>query len=215
MIEIYVGAVGSGKSYHAMARGISKIYSLRNNMVVANFPVKFSEKDYKKGVNNRWIYLDDDELTPLKLIKMSFDYGYYGKEGNTLLILDEAGVYFNARDWQISANTRKEWIKFFSQSRKFGYDVVLIAQDARMIDRQIRSMAEYTVKHVKLRNYKWLKLIPWQIFAAVSYWAGGSFKGSISFILYNPFIAKRYDTMRMFKVTDELREILAGAKGNM
>lgn len=212
MIEIYVGAVGSGKSYHAMARGISKIYSLRNNIVVANFPVKFNEKDLRKGVNDRWKYMEDEELTPINLIKMSFDYGYYGKEGYALLIIDEAGVYFNARDWQISANVRKEWIKFFSQSRKFGYDVVLIAQDVRMIDRQIRTMAEYTVKHIKLRNYKWLKLLPWQIFAAVSYWAGGSFKGNIDFILYNPFIARRYDTMRMFKVSDELKELIGECK---
>lgn len=207
MIEIYVGAVGSGKSYHAMARGISKIYAMKNNIVVANFPVKFTDKDYKKGVNNRWIYLDDEELTPINLIKMSFKHGFYGKEGHTLLIIDEAGVYFNARDWQISAQTRKEWIKFFSQSRKFGYDVVLIAQDVRIIDRQIRTTAEYIVKHVKLRNYKWLKLIPWQIFAAVNYWAGGSFKGNVNLILFNPFIAKRYDTMRMFKVPDELKDI--------
>lgn len=208
MIEIYVGAVGSGKSYHIMARGIAKIYSRKNNIVVANFPIRFSERDIKRGIDKRWIYLDDDELNPMNLIKMSIENGYYGKEGHSLLVIDEAGVYFNARDWQVSVNTRKEWIKFISQSRKFGYDVVLIAQDARMIDRQIRSMAEYTVKHVKLRNYKWLKLIPWQIFAAVSYWAGGSFKGSLSFVLFNPLIARRYDTMRIFEIPEELKELL-------
>lgn len=208
MIEIYVGPVGSGKSYHAMECAISKIKALKNNYVVANFPIKFTEKERKKKLDERWFYWEDEQLTPENLIKLSFEKDFYGKEGHTLLIIDEAGIYFNARDWQIDSSTRKSWIKFFSQSRKFGYDVILIAQDVRMIDRQIRSMGEYTVKHVKLRNYKWLKLIPWQVFAAVNYWSGGSFRGNVEIILFKPWVAKRYDTMRMFQIPEELQSYM-------
>lgn len=207
MIEIYVGPVGSGKSFHALDRAWSKVRAVTNNLVVANFPIKFKPKEVKRGLDKRWIYLDDDDLTPDNLIKLSFERGFYGREGYALLVIDEAGLYFNARDWQVSGDVRKSWIKFFAQSRKFGYDVVLIAQDVRMIDRQIRSIAEYTVKHVKLRNYKWFALIPWQIFACVSYWSGGSFRGTIQFLPFKPWVAKRYDTMRMFRISDDLQEM--------
>lgn len=200
MIELYLGAVGSGKSYHALKRGLEKVTE-RGSFVVANFPINPKTQKEKE----RWIFLED--FSPEDLIRLSFERKSYGKEGKALLIIDEAGIWFNSRDWQINPQKRKEWIKFFSQSRKFGYDVILIVQDERMLDRQIRKLAEYHIKHVKLRNYVWLKLIPWQIFATIKFWTGASFKGQVRFILFNPWKAKRYDTMKLFKIDDDLKQI--------
>ncbi|MGG1310893.1 zonular occludens toxin domain-containing protein [Bacillus smithii] len=200
MIDLYLGPVGSGKSYHALKRGIDHVKN-RNSFVVANFPIRPKNKKEE----DRWIYMEDFE--PKDLIRLSFERKSFGHEGRALLIIDEAGIWFNSRDWQIDPQKRKEWIKFFSQTRKFGYDVILIVQDERMLDRQIRKLAEYHVKHIKLRNYKWMKLLPWQIFAAVRFWQGISFKGQVSFIFFNPFLAKRYDTMKLFKIDDELLQI--------
>lgn len=42
---------------------------------------------------------------------------------------------------------------FFTQHRKYGYDVYLVAQFDRMIDRQIRSLIEYEVIHRKVKNF--------------------------------------------------------------
>ena len=42
---------------------------------------------------------------------------------------------------------------FFSQHRKYGYDVTLIAQFDRMIDKQLRGLIEYEYIHRKLSNY--------------------------------------------------------------
>lgn len=205
MIFLYEGPVGSGKSYHALARGVAKIKAFKNNLVYSNFPIKFSKKEIKKGIDKRWYYYTDEEMTPEFFVAESFRRGFFGKEGHTLLIIDEAGVYFNSRDWQVAGEKRKEWIKFFNVfSRKCGYDIVLIAQSERMIDRQVRAAMEYRVKHVKLRNYKWFALIPWQIFAAVSYWQGGAFRGSMQLIAFNPFVAKKYDSMKIFKPTPEI-----------
>lgn len=200
MIELYLGAVGSGKSYDALTKGLEKC-TFRGSFVIANFPIKAKTKKEKE----RWVFRED--FTPEDLIKLSFERKTYGKEGKALLIIDEAGIWFNSRDWQVNPQLRKEWIKFFSQSRKFGYDIILIVQDERMLDRQIRKLAEYHVKHIKLRNYMWMKLIPWQIFAAVRFWQGAQFKGQVRFIFFNPWKAKRYDTMKLFKVDDELKEI--------
>ncbi|TEB13556.1 Zonular occludens toxin (Zot) [Pelotomaculum sp. FP] len=205
MIYLYEGPVGSGKSYHALAKGIGKIYARTNNLVYSNFPVKFSNKDIKKGIDKRWYFYSDEEMNPDFFVAESFRKGFFGKEGYALLIIDEAGVYFNSRDWQIAGDKRKEWIKFFNVfSRKCGYDVVLVAQSERMVDRQVRAAMEYRVKHVKLRNYKWFALLPWQVFVAVNYWQGGNFRGNASMIWFNPFIAKRYDSMRLFKPTPEI-----------
>ena len=40
----------------------------------------------------------------------------------------------------------------FSQHRKLGYRVILIAQFDRMLDRQIRSVLEYEYIHRKVRT---------------------------------------------------------------
>lgn len=201
MIELYLGAVGSGKSFHALNEGIEKTKE-KDSFVIANFPIKPKTKKEKE----RWIYRENFE--PNDLIKLSIERGTFGKEGKALLIIDEAGVWFNSRDWQIDGKKRKEWIKFFSQSRKFGYDVILIVQDVRMLDRQIRSLAEFHVKHIKLRQYKWMKFLPWQVFACIKFWQGADFKGSVSFLPFKPWIANRYDTMKLFEIDEELEQMI-------
>jgi zona occludens toxin (predicted ATPase) len=45
------------------------------------------------------------------------------------------------------------WIQFFSQHRKYGYCVVLVAQFDKMIDRQFRALIEYEYIHRKVSNF--------------------------------------------------------------
>lgn len=227
MIKLYLGAVGSGKSYHAVADGLAVASSKDpERIVVANFPIMFPEKItfLNKGVIKRqrekWIYIPDEELKVDSLISISLTKGFVGKEGKSLLIIDEAGLFFNSRDWMVKAQERKGWIKFFSQSRKFGYDVILIAQEERMIDRQIRSMAEYHVVHKRLDKINWFRFIPVPVFLYVTYWTMAKFRGSLQFALLNKSIAKRYDTMRLFDIAKVIKEIesskndsVAGRKG--
>jgi zona occludens toxin (predicted ATPase) len=201
-IYLYYGTVGSGKSYHALVEGLMYVNRKRKNTVVANFPIKAKTEGERKN----WIYLEDIQVKDL--IRISLERGIYGKEGHGLIIIDEAGVFFNARDWQVSSERRKEWIKFMSQSRKFGYNIILIAQEPRMVDRQIRSQAEYNVKHVKMRNYSWFKIIPFPVFAQVYYWSGGQFKGQVRLSILKPWIAKRYDTMKIFSYDEEMQKLI-------
>jgi len=213
MIYIYTGAVGSGKSYHALREGLRKISSIPDRFVVANFPIKFS-KNKKKAEKEmrRWVYLDNSEITPENLIRIAFEKCFFGKEGHCLLIIDEAGIFFNSRDWFVNPKQRAEWIKFFSQSRKFGYDVILVTQDLRMIDRQIRSMADFEIKHLSMKKYKWLSWLPFKTFAYVTYWMNTRFKGNVEFDILLPWVANRYDTMRLFNVPDDIKK-LASEKG--
>lgn len=55
---------------------------------------------------------------------------------NGLLVLDECAAFLNSREWQ--DKDRLKLISWLAQSRKYGWDLVLIAQGAEMVDSQIR-----------------------------------------------------------------------------
>ena len=63
---------------------------------------------------------------------------------NGLLLLDEGGMLFNARQYQDAG--RQAVINWFLHSRKLGWDVLLIVQSLSMLDKQIReALAEMVV----------------------------------------------------------------------
>ncbi len=146
MIRLYSGTPGSGKSLHNARDVINR--SRFGKPVIGNFECDLSK--YKKA---NYTYVPNHEITPKYLIAYSrtFFAGKKIKEGAILLVLDECQLLFNARDWQQKG--RNDWLSFFTQHRKFGYDITLIAQFDRMIDRQIRSLVEYEYIHRKMSNF--------------------------------------------------------------
>src|SRR5579885_1826615 len=119
MLSLYTGAVGSGKSYHAIELGLDWLRVGKN--VIANFPIKPPEKFLFKRDKERWDkklkrwhYLE--EITVEYLMALSLENGWFGHESKCLVIIDEAGVMFNSRDWQTESKNRMKWIKFVSQS---------------------------------------------------------------------------------------------------
>lgn len=148
MIYLYSGTPGSGKSLH-MAQDI--YWSIKNgHPVIANFDIDVYKIKNPKG---QFIYLDNMNITPELLIKFSkvYFHDHKFKEGYIRLYLDEAQLLFNAREW--NKYGRKEWLSFFTQHRKYGYDVYLVAQFDKMIDKQIRSLIEYEYIHRKIKNF--------------------------------------------------------------
>jgi hypothetical protein len=61
----------------------------------------------------------------------------YTETKNGLLVLDEVATFLNSRDWQ--EKTRRDLISWLLQSRKFGWDIIMIAQHARLVDAQVRN----------------------------------------------------------------------------
>ena len=99
--------------------------------------------------------VDNKQITPEFLIFFSEKYRQLRKwhsvpEEHILLVIDEAQLLFNAREW--NKGNRASWISFFTQHRKLGYRVIMIAQFDRMLDRQIRSVIEYEHIHRKVKN---------------------------------------------------------------
>ena len=102
-----------------------------------------------------------------------------------------------------------EWVKFYSQHRKLGYNVILVAQNDRMIDRQIRALIEYEIKHRKANNFGTIGMfIPVPFFAAVNYWYGVRERIGVEFFTYKKKYSKLYDSYAIF---DESSELLKGA----
>ncbi|MCP1187565.1 zonular occludens toxin domain-containing protein [Paenibacillus sp. 1781tsa1] len=211
MISLYTGSVGSGKSYHGTQLGLEWI---KRKYVIANYPIKPPKRIFPwqrarvEREMERWIF--EEEITPEYLIAKSIEMGFMGKESSCLVQIDEAGIIFNARDWQSAAAVRTKWIKFLSQSRKFGYDFVFIAQSDRMIDKQIRGLVEYDVKHLKANNsimFSFLSLFRITMFMYIYKWYHTKVKANLRFGRYRKSIADRYDTMRTFNLEELTLEI--------
>lgn len=214
VIKLYSGFVGSGKSYAAVKNGTQIADApLGKRYVIANFPVtdkktvlaRFRKNKTRKP---RWIYKTNEELTPQYLIEKSFEMGWNQKEGSCLVIFDEASIPFNSRSW--NAKDRLDWIKFLTQSRKFGYDFIFITQDGKMLDKQIRALCEYEVQHKKLNNmiyFKLLSLFGITLFAGVAFWNGITHsKGSLQLYMYRKSVADRYDTLNLFDYASNPKE---------
>lgn len=149
MIFLYSGTPGSGKSLHSA----SVIYwTLKRGFpVIANFSI-CTEKIKGKKIG-QFSEVSNNELSPDYLMSYSMRYfeGRRVREGEILLIIDECQLLFNSREWNVKG--RAEWLAFFTQHRKYGYDIILVAQFDRMIDRQIRSLIEYEQIHRKVSNF--------------------------------------------------------------
>ena len=73
-------------------------------------------------------------------------------EGQFLLVIDECQIMFNSREWNVK--NRTEWCIFFQEHRKYGYNIILITQFNRLVDRQIRSLVEFEIVHRDISNFK-------------------------------------------------------------
>jgi zona occludens toxin (predicted ATPase) len=200
MITLYSGTPGSGKSLH-VNREIMKILRSRKKAVISNSPVNMDVISRKgRRRTGEFVYLTNDKLTVDYLIGHAKKHHKVGREGQTLVVIDEAAIMFNARDY--ASFDRKAWLNFFMTHRHYGYNVIMVAQSARQIDRQIRDLIEYEVKHRKANNFKAIGLlftlfgIP--LFVAVTYWYGINEKCGAEFFRYRKKDGKMYDTMMLF-----------------
>lgn len=147
MVTLYSGTPGSGKSTHAAQTILDAVR--KGVVVVANFEVNLSVLGSRAG---NFHYVPNSDLS-VKWLR-DFSSGVFGgkrvREGGILLVVDEAQLLFNSMEWQ---KTYKDgWLSFFTQHRKYGYDIVLITQVDRMLNRQIRGIIEYEYIHRKVRN---------------------------------------------------------------
>lgn len=205
-VNLYSGTPGSGKSLRAAYKLIEWVMMGRD--VIANFPVaedyfyttKHGKRVPKKKKLGRITYAENSELTVENLMEYARKYHEPFKEKQTLLIIDECASMFNSRD--VKRNDRAKWIQFFQQHRKLGYEIILISQSDRLIDRQIRAFIEMEYKHRAMKNYKtfgWiLSLLCGGLFQCSEFWYGVNIKTNGFMFLLNRKKAKIYDSFKIF-----------------
>jgi zona occludens toxin len=224
-IYAYLGTPGSGKSYYAT----KEICESKKREVFANFPMIRPRPN--------WHYIHNDDLTPQRLVHETHKWAdgpVYDEtlicplceeplrmslsEGRALLVIDECGGLFNADQSINRTKQRKEWLDFFAQHRKLGYDIIMVTQIDRQVDVQIRGCWEITVTHFKMNERYWLLFsLPFIVlpkrrrptfFMRVSHWYHmRRFGGRVTFGICLPWIARRYDSMRLFSKRDDAAAI--------
>lgn len=205
MIYFYSGTPGSGKSLHVARDIYNRLnYNKKNPWVIANFMI--NEKMIKNK-NAVFTYKDNSELTVKFLLQYALKNHKIGRENQTLIVVDECSVIWNSRAWMTDKD-RMEWLKFFVQHRKLGYNFILISQNDRQIDRQIRALIEYEVTHRKVNNFKIGKLLPWSTFIAITRWYGVKEKLNTEFFIYSRKWGRFYDSYGTFAIDEKLMNLL-------
>lgn len=195
-IYLYSGTPGSGKSLRATYKIITWLKLRRN--VIANFPIDLSYFKSKKIGN--FDYKSNDDLTVDYLVDYAKTHHKPSTKAQTLVVIDECATIFNCRQWE--NKDRQKWINFFATHRHLNFDVILISQSDRLIDRQIRAFIESEFKHRSVKNYKFfgrlLSIIFGGLFVAVEYWYGPNLRCGSEFFFLNKKKARVYDTMKLF-----------------
>lgn len=169
MIYLYSGVPGSGKSYHATI-DIREFAIEKKLYVITNLPIDYDKLCKHSSVKpsearERVFIKDNEEITVDFLKQFSRDHLKRGKENQCLLVFDEAGDKFNARDF--SASDRMEFVKFFRVHRHYGYKVLLVCQHDRYLDRQVRGCIQTEVEHRSFKYYKTFGFLLYMLFGGL------------------------------------------------
>jgi zona occludens toxin (predicted ATPase) len=153
MIAIYEGKIGGGKTFLAVCRILAHL--AKGGTVFTNVELRL------EGVaswlkHHHGLEFDSDSVRFLNEDE-SWDFHKYLKAGsdlNTLCVIDEAHLWFNARDHAVTAATKRELITFLSQSRKLKVDVIFIVQAAENLDAQFRRLAQEIWRMKDLQRFR-------------------------------------------------------------
>lgn len=131
-VYFVTGGLGSGK-------GLAALYQLRNYAnngfrIAGNLDINLDK--LMPSVNSKTSYMRiPDRPTASDLLLLGQGNNGYDPDENSLLVLDECVTWLNARSWNDKG--RMSLIDWLIHSRKYGWDVILIAQSFETLDKQI------------------------------------------------------------------------------
>lgn len=230
MIYFYSGTPGSGKSLR-VARDIKQKLLLRKQNVIGNMYINFKylrtshfkvkvnsmfnklfkknlfKTVYKKNIGN-YYYISNDKMTVDFLYNYAKKFHVYGKEGQTLLVIDEAQMLYSPTVIKLKKQEyphfRTDWLEFYTQHRRLGFNIILVSQFDRLIDPQIRCLFEYNHIHRKVNNFGagWIfSLMRMSLFVSVHYWYGIRQKTGMEFFTYSKKYAEIFDSYEFQRST--------------
>jgi zona occludens toxin (predicted ATPase) len=140
MIVGFVGTPGSGKTYEAVKKIVFNLRKGRHVYTNIDGMDQGPCKEMIKSICN----FDDWEFDKHFhfLTKDEVPKFWEVVRNGSFIVLDEIHKVFNCRDWQSSKNNAfADWA---STHRHYGFDLVLITQDMEKVEKQVRSLLEWT-----------------------------------------------------------------------
>lgn len=198
-ISLYTGSPGSGKSLHCTENIIAALEKGIN--VISNYSIDTE----KINCSASYVHLTDEDITVDYLVNYARKNHQKGKEGQTLIVMDEAQLKFNSRAWQ--EKNRVKWNKFFTVHRHLGYDIIMATQKDSFLDSQLRGLIEYEFIHKNLKKSKLNDIFPFMpnIFICIKMWYLSKMKIGVNYFFMKKKVVNCYDSYIMFdKVLDEL-----------
>ena len=165
------GEIGSGKSWFQMQYALS-MCEKKEKILVTNFALNLDGLyKYCKVKNYEFIVRQMDK-GGIIYIDPNSSLGDILKIGQSIVCLDEAGIFLNSRAFM---STPRELLADLCQSRKFGADLIYAAQFVGQVDRQMRDLTQFvihcsgtTVYNKKERRPE-LKLKNYHVFTRTTY----------------------------------------------
>lgn len=158
MAKVYfiTGTLGGGKSLCAV--DMARKYLVEGKKVATNINLNMEYLCGPENKHSRVIRVPDSPtITDLRAIGFGSTDQDPNKHG--LLILDELGTWFNARDF--NNKDRMKVIKWMIHMRKRRWDVGFLVQDFTMVDKQARgNIAQYLVSCKSSKDYWLFRLLP-------------------------------------------------------
>lgn len=166
-LEFYCGALGSGKTAFAWERAM--FHLLKGGTVVTN--IQFYRERLRDWIRSHGFKMDDKRLIYVEDGAEIWRHAQTGNDAMTvMMIIDEAHVEHNARDWQKSS---REQLMFNTMARKLTIHLVYITQDINNVDKQFRGMANLIWYCRNTENWAWGPFkFPVRVFFRVPYLCG-------------------------------------------
>lgn len=223
MISLLSGTPGSGKSLHCAQEireklrwgkrvvstcAVDTTLCFMNRLQELIFSVTkgkvhlYNEDSREKN----FFYVDIHEITPEYLYQFAAKYHVFGKEHQTLLILDECVAIFSPTVLSENIKRWNEWDTFFRKHRHLGYDVYIIPQSKRLISRKVIEYCEFEIKHYNRKNHGmfgfFLSLAVGGLFSYNTCWRGTKEKPiEQKFFRYKRLYGSMYNSYSMFEET--------------
>lgn len=191
------GGLGSGKTLAALDR--IRSYLSQGRRVATNVNLNLEHLCNAENKHSRVMRIPDaPTIGDLRAIGYGSDTQADHTHG--LLVLDELGTWFNARDF--GNKGRMDVIKWMIHMRKRRWDVCFIVQDFGMVDKQARgNIAQYLVTCLNSKDSWLFRWLPKFHVATVRSTSTRSIDDR--WIYSGKDLYQAYDTEQLFHTTDD------------
>ncbi|MCI5211372.1 MAG: hypothetical protein D3910_21895 [Candidatus Electrothrix sp. ATG2] len=227
-VELIQGGTGDGKSHAAMLRVFNHL--LEGGVVGLNFRLtedwayifasvhphvldgSSSIAQVAESAYKRCFYIG--EVSTLESLCKHYNDRCIGPvakrfERRILVVLDEAQLYLNAREWRKNA----PWVQLFTQHRKMGLDLILLAHHIRFIDAQARELIAMISRVMNLQESFRVPLLdirfPHPFFIYITKPRLSERGGSWRLLRFSQAVGEMYDSHEIFAFDSLAGEIEA------